>query len=306
MLLTPLAIAAAGLSAATAFLLPPQLAQAQAQADADVDIDSIESVPWAIVRAPEHDLTLDCPGCPIQVRNRHGSLMGVASHLQMNFAVEHLPTHDRLLLNGFELYPHADPLHSTLTAEQVPDFDEETADPRMPIAPKFVDVVPPELGFGLQWQPVAETGSGMRLISLDFQVIEVGNFFVNGIPNIRVQLLKSPAGALMIGKIETTESQTGEANQTEPQQKCATFLCKWRAMVAEQFRGMRGHRCAKMGHHMGKEQLRPNPQYVGDVPAGLEQLELHEHSWKMLFKNLGSHILFPILVGIAAGVSVSM
>jgi len=297
MLLKPLIFAAAGLSAVTAFLVPAEITQAHG--------DAVSSLPFDMALfAEKQSLDLDCPGCPLQLRGRQGSRQGITNHLEMTFTIEHLPTHDRLLLNDFELYPHSDPLRSSLSAPQIPDFDDETTGQRVPKAPKFLDVVAPELGFGLQWQPVAEeVETGMRLVSLDFQVIEVGNAFVNGIPNIRVKLLQSPDGALMISNIETTESQTAQSNPMEPQEECTSLFCKWEAIIAQQFQRMRAHKCGMRAHRMDKEHHHGHHHHEQQRPG---QIQLHEHSWKQLFKYLGSHILFPVLAGIAAGVSVSI
>jgi len=298
MLLSPLAIAAAGLTAAAAFLLPPELLHA------DVTVKEANSRPFGLAQFAEiQTVELDCPGCPLLLRGHGGRLVDMASHLEMTFTIEHLPTHDRLLLNGFELYPHADPLRSTLVAKQLPDFSHEETGPRMPIAPKVLDITITKLGFGLQWQPVAEdAGSGMQLLFLDFQVIEVGNYFVNGIPNIRLKLLKSPDGALMIGSIDMTESQTGEANTSEPQKECTTLHCMWKDMIAEYW-GEKTHDCMlerlfgsnKHAHDAEDRQGKPLPG-----------LELHQHSWKTLLRNLASHVLLPMLIGIAAGVALGL
>ncbi len=304
MLLKSLSIAAAGLAAATAFLLPLEVDS--------VDVSSVSGLPFHTPKIAEYQtLKLACPGCPLHFRGRHGKLrvkQGIDSVLELTFNIDHQPKYDRLLLNGLELYPNADPfaMHP-LAAAQTPDLEEaDRRGVRVPNALRKVEAVPAQLGFSLQWQPLTtDKASRMELISLDFQVVEIGNTFVDGIPNVHVKLIKTADGGLMIGDMEVTASQT-MSSPMDKQEECTTIVCKWRAIIADRLKHMKQHKCGKMGkmgHHKvdGQHNHHHSHSHHGGRP-----LRLHEHSWSQLFKKFGSHILFPIFVGIIAGVTASM
>ena len=161
----------------------------------------------------------------------------------------------------------------------------------------------------------------MDLILVDLQIIEVGEVFIKDIPNVRVKVVKSPGNKLMIGSIETTASQTPE---TAGGEECTTLMCKWIAFAKDKVekvknkvknchgkngaggkgvghatfgddRGMlhHGHPGAGHGHGHGHH-------------GGGHRGEQPEHTFGKLVKNIFMHILLPVLIGIVAGVSVSL
>ncbi|EOO01616.1 hypothetical protein UCRPA7_2840 [Phaeoacremonium minimum UCRPA7] len=303
MLLKPLTIAAAGLAATTqAFLLPPEISAA--------DIDIIETLPIAAPTTAESQvLKLDCPNCPPLFKFHHGvaKVRNGPSHLELAFTVDHEHNADRLLLNGFELFPNSDPFNNVLTAAQVPDAPESKKHRKehkdkegkaLQSHHKWRPHNKPQnieqpLGFSLGVRPVAKSPQSeddqLEFISIDLQIIEVGNSFVDDIPNIHISLLRAPGEKLMIGNIETTDSQS-PSNPMDKQEECTTFICKWKAILADHVKpkkhcgGMKGHH-----HHQGAPMYRHRT-----------------HSWGKLFQKLTHHIVIPVLVGIVAGVSVSI
>jgi hypothetical protein len=301
MLLKPLTFAAAGLSVASAFLLPPELSESAAEL-----LGAPPFLHPGLLNAAESQVVkVDCPGCP--VRDSFGDLsIGTPNYLELAFGIDHLPTNDRLVLNGFELYPHPDPIHFTLTAPQVAvppeEFRGKTA-PRLPRwrqLPRPDGVVPTELGFGLEAFPLpTDDKDGLELINVNLQITQVANTIVDGIRNINIRLIKAPNGALIIAGIQETESVSAGSRE-----ECTSILCRWKAAVSEQMQRMRGHKC-----HMskpGKVQKHGRPHHAHNHGSEKSFIEVHEHSWEQLFKSFNNHILWPVLVGIAAGVSVSM
>ncbi|KUI58994.1 hypothetical protein VP1G_06232 [Cytospora mali] len=287
MLLRPL-LAAAGLTAVTqALLLPPEITSH--------DIDILESIPIeSIAISKTQTINLDSPAG------------------------------DRLMLNDFELYPHSDPFTNVLIAPQVAEKPKHEKDKHgehqkehdenefkallshhksRPKEGNFV--VEQQLGFSLGIHPVENTtDEGLDLIVVDLQIIEVGSVFVDGLANMRINLIKTPDNQLLIGKIEQTPSET-VSTPMEEDKECTTTLCKWKAIVADQLNKMKMHGCAgmmgaKAGHAHAHGDAHPHQ------PHGHNGLFDKPNGWTLLFRKLTSHIVLPVLVGIAAGVSVSI
>jgi len=308
MLLKPLALAAAGLAAAThAFLLPTEVSQS--------DVDIVNSHPGveALV-IPQHvNVNLSCPGCLLQTKGRHhgaGTETKPAkrSHLELAFSIDHSQGLDRLVVNGYALFPKANPFLSPLKASLVPDdcvrsaVKELRGHRRRPRPQQ-------ELGYQLSvGQQTTDSEDGLALFVLDLQIIEVGDAFIDGIPKVHITLVKDiTTGALAIGSIEITESTTAIDTPMDKQEECATFMCRWLAIMKDSMAKLKGKPChgkmrggAKGPHphheHHHHHKGRPN-KMEGDV---------RHHSWGQLFKNIVHHILLPVAVGIVAGVSVSL
>ncbi|ROW10419.1 hypothetical protein VMCG_01804 [Cytospora schulzeri] len=323
MLLRPL-FAAAGLSAVTqALLLPPEINSH--------DVEILESIPFeSVAVAQTQTVNLDCPGCP-PVFNKHDGKSKHqnehSSHLELDFSIDRAAGGDRLMLNGFELYPHSDPFTNALVAPQVAEKPKQEKDHKdhkdhkehgknvgdliedeikaLLSHHKFrpggeKSVVEQQLGFSLQIHPENTADEGLDLIVVDLQIIEVGSVFVDGLANMRVHLIKTPDNDLLIGKIEQTASET-VSTPMEDDKECTNMLCKWKAMVAEQLNKMKMHGCGgKMGAKA--EPVHAQPHH----PTGHNGLFDKPNGWTLLFRKLTSHIILPVLVGIAAGVSVSI
>lgn len=326
MLLRPL-IAAAGLTAvANAFLLPPEMSAAEVEAFESVPVESL-------TLAQAQTVNLECAGCPPVFKKQHHGKPKQhnkehnkqhkqhSSHLELDFSIADA---SRLLVNGFELYPNSDPFTNVLVASQISDDkhkhhnkhhkDAENGGKALKSHHKFrphdkkPKAVEQQLGFSLQIHPVTKTADeGMDLIIVDLQIIEVGSVFVDGLPNIRVHLIKSPSNELLVAKIEQTASENASTPTSGEQKQCTTILCKWRAIIAAQLEKMKMHGCAgmmggKAGH--GGAQAH-NHHHHGHQPGHMVHHN-RQHGWALLFRKLTSHIILPVLVGIVAGVSVSI
>lgn len=311
-------IAAAGLTATAtnAFLLPP-----------DVNADDIVSTLPAPVHgdaidpkiAQTQNLKLNCPGCPVRVRphwkGHHDDAASasiktdIPSHLELDFSIAAAETPDgadRLLLNGFELYPKSNPFQDTLTASLLPDLRDRDGKVH---PPHFKGPRPhsnENLGFGLQTRRIPSTDDNeddLELVVVDFQIIEVGNAFVDGIPNVEVQLVKSPSGKLLIADLAATASENVQKTPMDSQEECTTMFCKWIAMAKEHLGRFRPAK------HCGGRPGRVSPE------SGHFEVDMHhegrphheyKHRWGHLFKNIATHILLPVAIGIMAGVTASI
>ena len=306
MLLQSLTVAAAGLAGTTtAFLIPPEISHSVVNT-MPVDMPSMP----AGVRV----VKVDCPGCPVQWLDADANVhveKDMENHLLLGFRIDRRPDSDRLLVNDYEIFPNPDPLaRRPLFAPQGMRDTAYYAETGTN-TPNAMNTKIPRLGYSLHWRPLTEDKeSHMELISVDFQVIEVHDAFVNGIPSVHVKLVKTENGGLVMGDIQVTASQTVQSNPMDKQEECTTAVCKWRAIIADRLRNFKPHGCggkvAKFGQHKGKEQHRPRPGGHHHSHHNHHHGPLREHSWGQLFKKLGSHILFPVFIGIVAGVSASM
>ncbi|KAI8945359.1 hypothetical protein F4801DRAFT_568547 [Xylaria longipes] len=296
-------VAGAGLvAAASALLLPPDLSIIDDSDDAitTLPVSTEIDADVTVANAPQSQtLDLACPGC-LQFGRKHRK--EVPSHLKLDFTIESTDGVDRLTLNGYELYPNPIPLQDTLTAPVLPNM----ADRRMGVPPRFRGGPGrawknQPLGFAMQTGVVAiDDDEDLRLINVELQIVEVGNIFVEHIPNVQVQLVKTPSGKLAIGAIETIGFRDEDAGGK--QKECSTMVCKWKAVFFEKLShifkscgGQKGH--PQPPHHHGEhgQGHGPHPHHMG-----------HKPSWGHGLKIFVRHILFPILIGIVAGISASI
>ncbi|WYZ39200.1 hypothetical protein EsH8_III_001114 [Colletotrichum jinshuiense] len=301
MQLKSLAAAGLAITATQAFVIVPEISEA--------DNDIVNSLPFEQPSSEfgleSHRVKLDCPGCPMPMRQHDGryhTMTNIENHLELTFSVESDPSGvDHLLVNDFELYPKAASWYSALRAPQVPAFAEAATK-----HPRKADPNTPQLGYSLGIRPlVKDTEQKLDLVEIDLQIIEVGNSFVRDVPNVNVKLIKTPSGKLMIANIETTEtsvpSRHEEPAHGSPAEGCTTIYCKWRAAI---LRNMRGKHCGGRKNHGGMRGQHRHGHNGHHAHNG--QIRHHHHTWGQLAKNITSHILLPILIGIVAGVSVSI
>ncbi|KAI0844306.1 hypothetical protein F5Y00DRAFT_249040 [Daldinia vernicosa] len=295
-------ITAAGLAAlSNALLLPPEISES------DKDIISTLPVPVrvgaAIAAVESQNLKLKCPGCPVHIPH-HGKVKivnDIPSHLELDFGIVASENADRLMLNGFELFPNPDPFRNTLTAAVRPDVLHR----QMKKRPHKKGPKPQTLGFGLQTRPVAKNEEdALELIEIELDIIEVGDVFVDGIPNVQVNVVKTPTGKLMLGEIKTIDSETAQNSPMDKQEECTTLLCKWKAVIMQKLAGLRFHKgCGgRPAHVKGHDEAKVNDE--GKVEEPQEPHHGHrQKNWGLLFKNIASHILLPVAVGIFAGIT---
>lgn len=252
-------------AAASAFLIVPEISEA--------DNDVVKTLPIEAesLSVPPHAYaqTVDLP-CR-QCRGRD-------AHLRMDFAVE---DGSRLTLNGFELYPNADPWHGDLTAAVVKGNGKEKEQ---------------RLGYSLAVKPEGlDREQQMEVIGVEVRVLEVGGRFVNDLPTLKVKVVRAASNEILIGSLNVNEA---------PPSDCHSAWCRAKEMMDHAFKGVGG--CAskwrnahgRHGHHG------PGHHRHGWGPS--HHRNGHHHEWRRLFKNLASHIFLPILMGITAGFGVAI
>lgn len=317
MLLKPLTVAAGllALPATQAFLLPPEVGEA------DIRVaDTIESIESQV--AESQVVNVECPRCPILVKGHRGKDVLLKahspSHLELAFSIDHQPDHDRLLVNGFELYPSADAIHEVLTAPQIVDRkhyggkDKEKRHHRDrehhkkdKKRRKFTPL-PQRLGYGLHVsQPTKDADGHFELVEVELQIIEVGSAFIEGIPDVKVKLIKDESGHLLLSQIEKSKSESFPKGGPE---ECETAMCRWLAIAREKLRklkafgGCHGPKVKGGMEHPPHGHPHPHGPHHGsdlDHPHWTAQ----EPRLGKLFKHIVSHILLPVLIGVVAGVT---
>ncbi|KAI1337100.1 hypothetical protein F5Y15DRAFT_161207 [Xylariaceae sp. FL0016] len=295
-------IAAAGLAASTgALLLPPEISASDNDIISTLPIPAETDVEFPNI-ADTQSLDLKCPGCVVSVGKDDTAFTNtIPSHLKLDFTIEAAEGTDRLLLNGFELYPSPHPEDvGGLSARVQADIPNRrpTHFKGMPNTGKVQS-----LGYGLQTQSVPTTeDDALELVMVELQIIQVGMVFADGIPNVQVKLVKTPSGKLMIGAIDTMDSQTLQKSPMDKQEECTTMLCKWKAIIMQkiaQLRAMQG--CGGRTGHMSAGMRKPAHQ--GQRPYHHEQ---HNNRMGHLFRNIVYHILLPVAVGVVVGVTASI
>ncbi|TDZ54736.1 hypothetical protein CTRI78_v006072 [Colletotrichum trifolii] len=303
MLLKSLAAAGLAITATQAFVVVPEISEA--------DNDIVKSLPFeqpvTEMGIQNKLIKVDCPGCPLTMRHHDGryhTMTNLENHLELTFSIESDAVGvDHLLVNNFELYPKAASWYSALRAPQVPAFTEAATK-----HPRKTDPNTPQLGYSLTVRPVAkDTDQQLELVEVDLQIIEVGNSFVSDVPNVNVKLIKTPTGKLMIANADVSETtvpstKEEEAPKSPSGEPCTTMYCNWRAAVLS---NMRGKHCGgRKNNGMHGQMRHGHGRHGHHAHAG--HFRQHHHTWGQLAKNVTSHILLPVLIGIVAGVSVSI
>ncbi|KND89855.1 hypothetical protein TOPH_05420, partial [Tolypocladium ophioglossoides CBS 100239] len=271
MLFKPLAFAAA----AAAFVIVPEISEADEEIFKALPIhaETFALPPSALSQT----LSVPCRQCK-----------GKDSHLRLDFDVA---DGSKLLLNGFELYPHADPWNGDLTAILVKGDGREKEQ---------------RLGYSLAIEPAAmDQDQQMQLIDIELRVIEVSSRFVEGVPAIQVQLVKAATEDIVIGNVVLKDADGID---------CGSIWCKAKGLAGEVFKALKsfkGKGCGRHRHHKGYPHGHKGHTEAGVVPLhggrpDHKTMEQHHHDWRKLLKNIASYIFLPILMGITAGVGVAV
>ncbi|MBE3045389.1 hypothetical protein IMZ48_23130 [Candidatus Bathyarchaeota archaeon] len=262
-------------------------------------------------------VSIDCSGCPVTIPAFNGGEPTVATdapnHLEMTFAIDAAPEGDRLLANGFELYPNPDPFTGSLGAAQVLELTDMAAAAMGGVQPPASQR---SLGYRLQVYPLSKDQESqfIEVIGVDLQVIEVGETFVDGIPLVKV-LLGKKGDDLAIMDVKTFESTAS----VDPAAECTTWVCRFRALLAKKLATFRRPCPGKIANKFHGHHGAPHHAMPGDVarpqggPPHTHHKQPHGHlshpHHAGALKAVATvilNVLFPILLGIFVGVSVGL
>ncbi|TLD36033.1 Phosphatidylinositol 4-kinase [Venturia nashicola] len=212
-------------------------------------------------------MVVDCAGCAFaQPSTENGGrtwVQGVENRLYLNISVGARP--ETLELNGVQFYP---PVMSLETEPPVPYIAQ------VPATASLVDI---------KSDPTKYTSNPLRLTSWLFQAsssqtVESGEEILNiriqlsalesqpiNVPEIIVHALKNMEGQLMLLKVET-----GMEGPQGTLEDCHEWplLCKWRAVIASKFHGLKGGFKGRKGHgcHNGKGMMGGRPHHAINRP----------------------------------------
>ncbi|EEU46833.1 uncharacterized protein NECHADRAFT_35884 [Fusarium vanettenii 77-13-4] len=280
-LLKPLALAAT----AAAILIVPDTSEADDGIfrTLPIDVDTFEVPATAFGQS----ITIPCTRC----RDRN-------AQLELNFNIEE----HRLVLNGFELYPHADPWNGDLSA---------------PVTKSNGKSAVRRLGYGLAIRPEGmDDDQHLEVIGVEIRIIEVGDRFVDGVPPVKVKLIKAPVGEIIIGSIEVEGSSHNGLGDD------CSMWCRAKGLLHETLKGIKGSikgkgkGCHGMKNHGMKEHGHKNNhghgnsenKNAGTPHQGHAQLvpERVDYSWANMLKHITAYIIIPVLMGVTAGVGVAL
>jgi len=278
--------AAPALSAA--FLLPPNMNPEVVPAGLAVPLDlAISDVSISRI------LRLDCDGCPYKEE-------GVETDLIFDFNLNTTnPT--KLLLNGQQVLP-LDPKNPAidLKAAQIPKSTNTKEYFEHP-----ENFEKGTIGYGMMSSSaVVLTDGGYKHHSLQLLVNSVNQKAVNKVPGIRMSVKEDlKDGHLAFDKTEITA----------PGKTCTGITCLLEPFISRLPDRLKPHRkpC-----HKGKGQSKDHSNPVVEGLKGLKAEEKphkqhmphhhHGHHRMSMFKRICKQILFPISVGILAGLTVSV
>lgn len=262
-------------------------------------------------------VSIDCPGCPVAIPSFDGTsaptvATDAPNHLEMVFAIDAAPEGDRLLANGFELYPNPDPFSSSLGAAQVLELGGFPGLAEAPASDRA-------LGYRLQVYPLAKDQESqfIEVIGVDLQIIEVGSTFVDGIPLVKV-LLGKKGDDLAIMDVKTFQSTAS----VDPAEECTTWVCRLRAFIAKKLATLRRPCAGAMAHkfhghggqhhhgphgHIAKpEGGRPHGHHGHhNRPDGGNEHPPHARFHKVLMMVIINGLI-PIFLGVFVGLSLGL
>ncbi|CEI60678.1 hypothetical protein FVEN_g2655 [Fusarium venenatum] len=214
---------------------------------------------------------------------------GKDTHLELDFGIKNR----RLVLNGFELYPRADPWNGDLSAAVIKGNGK--SDMR-------------RLGYGLAIRPEGiDEDQHLEIVNVEVRIIEVGDRFVDGVPPVTVKLIKSLSGDILIGNIEI--KGTGEKAPED-----CDMWCRTKDMVHDTWKGVKGKfkGCHGMKPHHGHEHHKPHHgagkaehKPTDNFKQGPLMHKKPEQSMGEVLKHVAAYIVLPVLMGVAAGVGVA-
>ncbi|KAJ4263799.1 hypothetical protein NW762_005832 [Fusarium torreyae] len=271
MLFKPLAFAAT----AAAILIVPETSEKDDSIfrTLPIDVDTFE------VPATAYGQVVDVP-C-LQCRGHN-------SQLELNFGIQDR----RLVLNGFELYPHADPWNGDLSAAVIKGNGK--SDMR-------------RLGYGLAIRPEGvDEEQHLEVVNVEVRIIEVGDRFVDGVPPVTVKLIKAPVGEIIIGSIEVKG-----AGEKAPED--CDMWCRAKGKVHDTWKGVKGkfkgkgcHGMKGHGHKAHHDHGKGEHKSTDNFRHGPAMDKKPDQSWGEILKHVTAYIIIPVLMGVAAGVGVAL
>ncbi|KAI9799454.1 MAG: hypothetical protein M1826_005488 [Phylliscum demangeonii] len=329
MLRSSVAVLASMAVATQAFLLPPSISMD--------GMDLSTTTQGAFLDGHKQMIKLDCPGCPfIPTTN---DAQSTANALVMTFTVDEKDP-NALLLNGFQLYPPRFAAPEPIYAPQIPasvslvDFAA---------AEYTFEGVP--LGYHLAVKPAPVMATAeTQVLTLDFQVNAVRGQAVDGLPTLKAVFIRTAHNGLRVARVEQLAARPSHGHcRTLPLLcKWRAILLHNLGRVRSGFRAgchkMRLPTGLRALHgHLVRLTLRPVPSHSSssaiaashDVVASHDAAMAHphrrphhhqyahghahghhghrqHHRFLRTLQAIALHVIVPILIGVAAGMTAGL
>lgn len=236
---------------------------------------------------------------------------GRNTYLRLDFTVE---DETKLLLNGFELYPDADPWSGDLHASTVKGNGGHSRHGRHRKHKGHrqhkgdKESTPKTLGYSLAVYPKAlAKDDNMELIEVDLKIIEVGTRFVDGVPAVKIELIKAPGGSLLMSAVDYDRSAGAP---------CTSVWCRAKHFADKLWMHTQKFKeCGKQtGHNSHNSHSRPTSTVVSDydvanveyIPVVSEPRVPSREEWRQLVRIIAGYIIMPIVMGVTSGVAVAL
>ncbi|KAG5973913.1 hypothetical protein E4U55_000187 [Claviceps digitariae] len=277
MQLVPLALAA---TAAALIIMPEVSEPDEAMFRALSLLDETSSQP---ILADSHVVRVPCGQCD-----------GADRSLYLNFSVV---DDTRLLLNGLELYPHA---------ERAKHDDETTT-----TTTTTTKQQKKKLGYSLAVvREAMGEGSKLQMLDVELRVLEVGDRFVDGVPAVNVKLFKAAfSEEIIMADVAVAPSKVSG---------CNSLACRAREGMEDVLRALKGlkgleplrgchGRGGRWAHHGGKHHGENTAMSQAQEASRWDRLQSsRRREWRRILTHMAAQILLPVLMGITAGAGVAL
>ncbi|KAH8816882.1 hypothetical protein F5884DRAFT_777755 [Xylogone sp. PMI_703] len=192
-------------------------------------------------------------------------------------------------------------------------FDPLTA-PQLvqsPLDPdRWENVAQPVIGYRMRIDRPHVSNNELDLVVLEFQIIEVGGRFVEGMSKFDIRLLETPSEKLMIGDIRYSLPVPEHSMPGKEGKQCHSRLCRWKEIVAGKLPKAKG--CGRKSgrpHHLHNGEHSSHRNHGHHRPQGHRghhgYYERHQ-TFVRFVKGIALHVLIPIAIGIVVGMTASM
>ncbi|KAI9715058.1 MAG: hypothetical protein M1812_006176 [Candelaria pacifica] len=282
---------------------------------------------------PHHQvLRLECPGCSFAQSNEKGGfdwVDNVANSLVLDFKAgrQNQDSPESLMLNGVPFYPINLGIPQPLTAPQL----------RSDISLSDVEgTEPSNLGLSYTMEthaaPVVAENQGHEIVEIQLHIVALDNQAVD-VDTVTLTILNPKDDAkdsMMIARVGTLHEESKPTDDDSPEvQECtrSPLICKWEAIIKSKLRGLKasannlkesakGIKNPIKGCHFPKkewEKIKSGHHHEGPHgpyhPHNRHHRHHRHHGVRGVFHKIARvvmHVVVPIFIGIAAGITASL
>ncbi|KAI9790052.1 MAG: hypothetical protein M1835_001231 [Candelina submexicana] len=305
---------------ASAFLIPSIIPN---------DVDRFEGLGHLGVDPHHHILRLECSDCSYAESDGKGGfdwVENMANSLVFEFQVQRTPdSPDTLMLNGVPLYPiNLGGFAEPLSAPQLRS-DALLSDANIMRSP----VVGLSYTMEAHTTPIESGENGPDVAEVHLHILALNDQAVN-VDTVVLTILTPKditKGSMMIVRVTTLHEERKPAEKGGPEvEECtrSPLICKWEAIFKSKLQGLKasanklkesakGIKKPFKGCNFGKKQwekIKSGDHHEGPHGPYYPHHRQHRlHGLRGVFQKIGRvvmHVVVPILIGIAAGITASL